>query len=174
MITESRNFNAEHFRGADYECALRHCDGNTIDDHGDRGIGNADVSTGTKINIAYKDRNCVITKAFLDYIKTIEIESDPRGNFVISLDRFNKELPIFNNPLKETNIINFVNRVAGIVETNKDKITDPYEKLELLMHTVHEKFKCNLTVLQVIIYATTAFNPMGGNFRLGRNSPVKA
>lgn len=127
-----------------------------------------------KINIAYKDRNCVITKAFLDYIKTIEIESDPRGNFVISLDRFNKELPIFNNPLKETNIINFVNRVAGIVETNKDKITDPYEKLELLMNTVHEKFKCNLTVLQVIIYATTAFNPMGGNFRLGRNSPVKA
>lgn len=130
--------------------------------------------TSEKVNIAYKDRNCVITKAFLDYIKNSELESDPRGNFVISLDRFNKELPIFNNPLKETNIINFVNRIAGIIETNKDKITDPYEKLELFMNTVHEKFKCNLTVLQVIMYATTAFNPQANNYRLGRNSPVKA
>lgn len=127
-----------------------------------------------KVNISYKDRNCVITKAFLDHIKSIELESDSRGNFVISMDRFNKELPVFNNPLKETNIINFVNRIASIIETNKDKITDPYEKLDLLMTTVHEKFKCNLFILQVIIYATTAFNPQNNNYRLGRNSPVKA
>lgn len=126
-----------------------------------------------KVDISYKDRNCVITKAFLDHIKATELESDSRGNFVINLDRFNKDLPIFNNPLKETNIINFVNRIASIIETNKDKVTDPYEKLDLLMTTVHEKFKCNLTILQVIIYATTAFNSMNGNYRLGRNSPVK-
>ena len=126
-----------------------------------------------KVDISYKDRNCVITKAFLDHIKATELESDSRGNFVINLDRFNKDLPIFNNPLKETNIINFVNRIASIIETNKDKIMDPYEKLDLLMTTVHEKFKCNLTVLQVIIYATTAFNPMNGNYRLGRNSTAK-
>lgn len=131
------------------------------------------VPTLEKVNIAYKDRNCVLTKAFLDHIKGTELESDSRGNFVISMDRFNKELPIFNNPLKETNIINFVNRIASIIETNKDKVLDPYEKLDLLMNTVNEKFKCNLFILQVIIYATTAFNPMGGNYRLGRNSPTK-
>lgn len=127
-----------------------------------------------KLDISYKDRNCVITKAFLDYIKNSEMESDSRGNFVIDLARWNKEMPIFNNPLKETNIINFVNRISSIIETNKDKIIDPYEKLDLLMTTVHEKFKCNLFILQVIIYATTAFNPQNGNYRLGRGSPVKS
>lgn len=126
-----------------------------------------------KLDISYKDRNCIITRAFLDYIKNTEMESDPRGNFVISLDRFDKSKPIFNNPLKETNILNFVNRVSSIVETNKDKIVDPYDKLDLLMRTVHEKFNCNVSVLQVIVYATTAFNPLNGNYRLGRGSPVK-
>ncbi len=132
------------------------------------------VPTVEKLDISYKDRNCVITRAFLEHIKNIEMESDPRGNFVISLDRFDKSKPIFNNPLKETNIINFVNRVASIVETNKDKITDPYQKLDLLMSTVHEKFKCNISILQVIVYATTAFNPLNGNYKLGRGSPNMA
>ena len=51
------------------------------------------------VNISYRDRTSIITKALLEYIKSIKHESDARGNFVIPLDKFNKDLPIFNNPL---------------------------------------------------------------------------
>lgn len=122
------------------------------------------------VNIAYRDRTSIITKALLEYIKSIKLESDARGNFVIPLDGYNKELPIFNNPLKETNIISIVNKITSIIETSKDKITDPYEKLNMLFSYIIEHFKCNITILEIMIYATTTYNAYGNNYRLGRNS----
>lgn len=131
---------------------------------------NAKPPISETLNISYKDRFSVLTHYLLEYIKGSELESDSRGNFIIPLDRIDKTKPIFNNPLKESNIINFVNRIAGIIETNKDKVTDPVEKLALLFNTTMEKFKCNLFVLEVLVYATTTFNAMNNNYRLGRNS----
>jgi hypothetical protein len=122
------------------------------------------------VNISYRDRTSIITKALLEYIKSIKLESDARGNFVIPLDNFNKNLPIFNNPLKEGNIISFVNKITSIIETNKDKIDDPYEKLNNLFMFVIDQFKCNLSILEIMIYATTTYNAYNNNFRLGRNS----
>lgn len=137
-------------------------------------IKNVKLGTPTidKLTISYKDRNCIITRPLLVYIKSVNMESDNRGNFVIPLDTFDKSLPVFNNPLKEANIINFVNNVAAIIETSKDKENDPYDKLNTLFNVVTEKFKCNLSVLQVLVYATTAYNASQGNYSLGRNSPA--
>lgn len=122
------------------------------------------------VDISYKDRNSIITKPLLEYIKSVKMDSDSRGNFVIPLDNFNKELPVFNNPLKETNIISFVNKIAGMIETNKDKVSDPYDKLITIFSTIIDQFKCNLSVVEVIVYATTTFNVYNNNYRLGRNS----
>lgn len=130
------------------------------------------VPTVDRLNISYKDRNCIITKALLKHIKSVSMEADSRGNFVIPLDTFDKSNPPFNNPLKETNIINFVTRTASIIETSKEKENDPYEKLNTLFAAVTDKFKCNLSVLQVLVYATTAYNASQGNYSLGRNSPT--
>lgn len=122
------------------------------------------------INISYKDRTSIITKALLNYIKSVNLSSDARGNFVIPLDNYNKELPVFNNPLKEENIISFINKITSIIETNKDKINDPYEKLNMLFSHIIDRFKCNLSVLEIIIYATTTYNSLNNNYKLGRNS----
>jgi len=122
------------------------------------------------VDISYKDRNSIITKPLLEYIKSIKLESDSKGNFVIPLDTFNKELPVFNNPVKETNIISFVNKIAGMIETNKDKLYDPYEKLITIFNTVIDQFKCNLSVIEVIVYATTTYNTYNNDYRLGRDS----
>ena len=122
------------------------------------------------VNISYRDRTSIITKALLEYIKNIKLESDARGNFVIPLDCFNKELPIFNNPLKESNIISFVNKITSIIETNKDKVDNPYEKLNMLFMHIIDQFKCNLSILEIMIYATTTYNSFNNNYKLGRNS----
>lgn len=122
------------------------------------------------VDISYKDRLSIITKSLLEHIKSIKLESDSRGNFVIPMETFDINLPVFNNPLKETNIVSFVNKVAGMIETNKDKVTDPYEKLLMVFSTVIDQLKCNMSVIEVIIYATTTYNAANGNYRLGRNS----
>lgn len=122
------------------------------------------------VNISYKDRLSIITKPFLEYIKTIRLESDSRGNFVIPMDGFNKDFPIFYNPLKETNIISFVSKIASTIETNKDKVSDPIEKFLTIFDTVTEQFKCNMSVIETIVYATTTYNSFGGNYTLGRNT----
>jgi len=122
------------------------------------------------INIAYNDRLCIITKSLLEYIKSVKLESDARGNFVIPLDNFNKKNPVFNNPLKEANIIAFVNKVARLIEVNKDNTDNPYDKLNALFMHIIDKFKCNISILEVLVYATTTFNSDRQNYKLGRNS----
>lgn len=122
------------------------------------------------VNIAYNDRLCIITKSLLEYIKSVKLEADARGNFVIPLDTFNKKNPVFNNPLKEANIIAFVNKIARLIEVNKDKTDNPYDKLnELFMHII-DKFKCNISVLEILVYATTTYNKDAQNYKLGRNA----
>ena len=64
------------------------------------------------VDISYRDRQSIITRPLLEYIKNTTLESDSRGNFVIPLENFDKRQPIFYNPLKETNIISFVNKIA--------------------------------------------------------------
>ena len=133
------------------------------------------------VNISYKDRRCILTKEFLDYIKEEHLKPIERGNYLIDLTRFDKSNPIFYSPLKETNIISFVNNIASIVETTevkkktmtsrKDRYEDPYEKLLRLFYTITERTKCNFTILQIIIYATTSYDAFNQNYRLGRNSP---
>ncbi|EKD89742.1 MAG: hypothetical protein ACD_33C00002G0034 [uncultured bacterium] len=122
------------------------------------------------VDISYKDRNCILTKEFLDYIKCTNIESDSRSNFVVPLDKWNKEQPMFFNPLKENNIISFISKLTRIIETNNDKVKDPYEKLDMLLNHVITQFKCNITILEILIYATTTYNVFNNNYRLGRNS----
>lgn len=120
------------------------------------------------VDISYKDRLSIITKPLLEYIKSNTLTSDSRGNFVIPLDKFDKTKPIFNNPLKETNIISFVNRLASMIETSKDKTGDPYEKLTTLFNTVIDQFKCNIAVLSVIVYSITTRDSANGDYRHGR------
>lgn len=123
------------------------------------------------VDISYQDRHSIITKELLVYIKGSKLESDSRGNFVIPLDNWNKDEPIFSNPVKEKNIISFVNKIASMIETTKDKVYDPYDKLNLVFNTVIDQFKCNLSVIEVMVYATTAYDAADGNYKLARNSP---
>lgn len=122
------------------------------------------------LNVSYKDRESIITTEFLKYVKSVKLESDARGNFVIPMDGFDLNQPVFNNPLKETNLVSFVNRLASMIETNKDKITDPIDKFTHIFDTIIDQLQCNMSVVQTIVYATTTYNTYDGDYRLGRKS----
>lgn len=129
-------------------------------------------TTLESVNVAYKDRMSNITRELLIYIKSVKVSTDPRGNFVVPMGQFDISQPVFHNPLKETNVVTFVNRIAAMIETNADKITDPIEKLFALFDAVLDQFNCNISVLEVMVYATTAYDAKSGDYRLGRGSPV--
>jgi hypothetical protein len=131
------------------------------------------------VYIGYRDRKCVLTKPLLEYIKEVGLTPVDRGNYIVSLAKFNKEYPVFHNPLKETNIVSFVDSMASAIEgidpvksggTKKDKGEDPKEKLVRLFNMILDRNKCNLSILEVIVYATTAFNLYSNNYRHARNS----
>ena len=122
------------------------------------------------VNISYRDRNSIITKYFLDYIKKYRPESDAKGNFIIYLKNFDKSHAIFHCPLKETNVLAFVNKLASLVETSNKNNNNPYEKLSLVFNHVLTQFKINLAILEILIYATTIKNSYTKDFRMGRNS----
>lgn len=125
------------------------------------------------VSISYRDRESVITKEFLDYIKKTPFETDARGNFIIPLAGYDKREPIFVTPLKEDNVLAFVNKIADVIEktkTLKGKPVCPYNKYIELFDMVLERFECNLTVVGVMIYSITAKNALEGDFSLGRNS----
>lgn len=123
------------------------------------------------VNIAYKDRFSTITRSLLKYIKSIDIQSDAKGNFVVPMKDFDKTQPVFSNQLKETNIISFVNKIASMIEGTKNTKLSLEEHFFQFVDTVFDQFNCNISVLETIIYATTSFNSMNGNYRLARNTP---
>lgn len=125
------------------------------------------------VNVQYGDRTCILTKEFLQYIRHTNIYSDPKGNYLIPLGKFNVTLPIFTMPLKENNMINIVTKLASIIETNYEKVNDPYDKLTALYTHVSKQFSVNLTVLEALIYATTVYNAQQDDYSLGRNSVNK-
>lgn len=124
----------------------------------------------TTVNVQYGDRQSILTKEFLDYIRSINIFSDNKGNYIVPLQSYNIKNPIFSMPLKENNIINFVIKLASMVETNVDKVKDPYDKLDMIYSHIMKQFSINLSILEVIVYATTVYNQQQDDYSLGRNS----
>lgn len=122
------------------------------------------------VNITYNDRVCNITREFFDYIKKHNIHSDVKGNFVIDMTHWDSKEPIFNMPLKETSVLKFVKNISSIIETEKDKVIDPYEKLDILFTECSKMFNFNLTILQILIYSGTVFDEDIGNYGLARKS----
>lgn len=123
------------------------------------------------INISYKDRLSTITRDLLKHLKATDIEVDSRGNYIVPMSDFDISRPVFSNQMKETNIVSFVNRIASIIECTKPSKLNLEEHFFMFMDTVLDQFPCNISVLETIVYATTTYNHVGGNYRLGRNSP---
>jgi hypothetical protein len=55
-----------------------------------------------------------------------------------------------------------------MIESNLNKESDPFEKLDKIFSAVIEQFNCNFSVVEVIVYATTTRNAFNSDYRLGR------
>jgi len=123
-----------------------------------------------RVSVAYNDRYCNITQEFLAYIKNNIVLSDARGNFVINLDNWDKSKPMFNMPMKEDNLINFVTNFASIVESETKKLKSPYEKADTLFTFLNKKLNINFSIVEIITYSSSVYNRALQDYRLPRGS----
>ena len=124
------------------------------------------------INVSFKGRESSITKELLKYIRKTGYTVDGRGYFIIPLDNWNKDDPIFENQMKEKNIVAFVNKLSSLIEVtakSKDTLEEHFFKV---CDLVFDNFDCNISALQTIVYGTTSYNEGDNNFRLSRFSPI--
>lgn len=133
---------------------------------------NADLSPPKQVNVSYMDRLANISRDLLKHIRTSNYVVDVKGNYIIPLDKFNRNLPFLTIPLKESSLISFSNKVVSKIElTNRKNKDTIFEHFFDLCDLIYKQFNCPMTLLEIIIYGTSSFNPKEEDFRLGRNSP---
>jgi hypothetical protein len=124
----------------------------------------------TVLALDYQDRRAVITHDFLCHIKRNKLETDSKGNYMVSMDGWPKASPVFMLPLKEDSPVKFANSIATIVEAGDAKVVSPLLRFELLYDLAAAKLKLNSVIIELLIYATTSYNSAKGDYSLGRNS----
>lgn len=135
-----------------------------------------DDSKKLELNITVGECMSLITKEFLEHIRSVNMSSDSKSNFLIPMKGFDKSKPVFENLLKEKDLLKFVHTVAGVIEkvsSEEGNVKFPEDKLITLFDTMIADNTCNLTACGVIVYSTTVYNPEEDNLNLGRNAVMK-
>lgn len=121
--------------------------------------------------IAEEDMPAHITRDLLEYIKEVDFEVDARSNYIIPLSKWNPDTEMFKVDLKEEDVNARIAKLEKIVEGTIEKKLPFREHYFRLVDLVLESTNCNVMVLEVLCYATSAFNLAEGDLRLGRGSP---
>lgn len=146
-------------------------------------VGFRDLSKGINsvhetVNVQYMDRLANISRELLNHIRTSEYYVDLKNNYVVPLSGFNIKDPILTVPLKEASLLAFGTKVVSHIEVTgrtgrRGKDSLKAHVLDLL-DMIYDQFNISMTLVEGIVYGTTAYNPDEGNYKLGRNSATMA
>ena len=120
------------------------------------------------------NRNAVLTKPFLSYLKKHPWDTDNNNNVVFDLKGWDFKLPVFNLPNTEFSFSDHSHKVSRIIESNMKSISDRESPesivatLTELFSLVNTKLNVNIVALEVIMYATQVAGPE--DYSLGRNA----
>lgn len=137
-------------------------------------VVNLPVSMGSRL--------ASLSKEMLYYIKenqNIVLSVDNNGDYTIDLIGWDYSYPAFTLPMRHTNMLDYMQRVAGFIlsgdGSGKHKGMclstrafrgKPVEALKEMMALVNSKLKINATNLFTIAYAMAARDPSTGDYNL--------
>ena len=135
-------------------------------------ITNSDESLNYAVRIASGDREANITKHLLDYIKSVDFETNRRGNYSVPLREWDTSVPMFEIPLKEEDLGQFLSLLESYVEgtVTGGKGRTFKQHFEEFVKLIFDSSKCNISVLFVLGYALTVNDLDNRDYRLARNS----
>lgn len=122
-------------------------------------------------SIAEDDMPAHITRDLLNYLKDSDFEVDTRSNYIIPLEKWDPEVAMFKVELKEEDVNAYIAKMEKTVEGTIEKHLPFKEHFFRLVDLILERTSCNVMILEVLCYATSAFNLAEGDLRLGRGSP---
>lgn len=126
------------------------------------------------VRVAYKDREANITTKFLDYIKENDFETDRRGNYSIPLKNWEIDEPMFEIPLKDEDIAQFLRLLESYVEGTINKKDRTFKQhFDEFVKLVFDTGGTNISTLYVLGYALTVSDYDNGDFRQARGSDNK-
>lgn len=138
------------------------------------------VEDGIVIPVSLNKRLASFTYEFLAYIKEHSWEPDDKANVVIDMAKWDWTKPIMTLPLKHFNMGDHSEDIAKIIESRVDDMqarslsTAPVHTLYEFFDLVNSKLNVNLAVLETIIYAAMAVDPLNNNFNLPKPWTAKA
>lgn len=123
------------------------------------------------------DRKASISTPLLKHIKSTGYVVNG-GTYVIDLTNWNFDEPAFVLPMVHLSMGTFQSGVASMLESSTTEMykrstcTTPEALAIELYDYVNEKLPVNFTTIATIVLCSTARNPMGGDYALGRNMGV--
>lgn len=106
------------------------------------------------------------------HIKKYGHTLDDKGNVLISLDKWDFSKKLMSLPLKHYSMGDHATEIAKVIESvvtseqDRARPEAPLETLYELYELVNEKLDVNLAVLEIIIYAAMAVDPLNNNYDL--------
>lgn len=129
------------------------------------------------IEIKQSDRSAIFTIEFLEFLKEKGWTTDSRNMFVIELEGWDFNKPIFKFPDVEYSYSDHSKQIANLIEQRKLKsdlknvITSADILHQELFRLVNSKLNVTSSCLEVIIYSLMVDGP--NSFGMGRNAPVE-
>ena len=138
------------------------------------------VYDNVTVPVSIGKRMASLTTEMLFYIKKEGYAIDDKGNVIINLTNWDFDLPVMIMPMKHYNMGDHSAEIARIIESvvvDFDKRATekaPAETLYQLYEVVNEKLDINLAVLEIIIGASMAIDPVNNNYSLPKTWTTKA
>lgn len=137
------------------------------------GIQSKDKKKNEVITIAREDRQANITRELLDYMREdpTNFELDNKGNYVVSLEKWKLEEPMFNIPLKDADIMGYLRELKAKIEGGGRRRLSYEEHLYSLIDLILDRSNTNFMIMEIMTYAISTQNAQDGNYRLAGTSP---
>jgi hypothetical protein len=138
------------------------------------------VTSKTQLCVSFNNRAAMFTHDFLNYIKVTGWTVDDNGNYKFDISDWDVLLPIMELPNRQYNMSDHSNNVASIIEARVNDLTErskpetPAATLVELFDTVNSKMDINLSVLDVIVYASMVINPLEDKYSLPKEGTTRA
>ena len=119
-------------------------------------------------------RLAALSKEFLEYIKVKKWTLAPNGNYCIDMSDWDQDLPLFTLPLKNANMLDYMNTIVQFLMGTKSAVsnksikscTTPDEALREFYAIVSTQLKINIVYLQVMMLACMIRSGSNHDYRL--------
>ena len=118
----------------------------------------------SNLKVSFNGRQAMMSYEFLKYVKENKWYLDGKSNFVFDMKDWDFNKPILKLPNRQYNLSEHAGAISDIIEARVDdiqersKVESPSSTLVELFDAVNSKLNVNLSLLEVIMYASMVVN----------------